>query len=73
MGYAFVTSRCFGCKQLFSYNPVRVPSIMTPQGHKEPICYQCVLKANPQRVKNGLRPIIPLPGAYDACDESELP
>jgi hypothetical protein len=27
MGYAFATSPCIGCGRLFSYNPVRVPSL----------------------------------------------
>jgi hypothetical protein len=26
MGYVFVTSQCFGCGRIFSYNPLRVPS-----------------------------------------------
>lgn len=73
MGYALCTSHCFGCHRLFSYNPMRVPSIRDPQtGSKEPICQACVDRANPQRVRNGLPPIVPAPDAYEACDESEL-
>lgn len=71
MGYAFATSPCAGCHRLFSYNPMRVPSIRI-QGEREPICEACVTRVNPMRIKNGLPPIVPLPGAYDACDESEL-
>jgi hypothetical protein len=73
MGYAFATSACFGCQRIFSYNPMRVPSIRDPHtGSREPLCGHCVERVNPQRVKNGLAPIVPLPGAYEPCDESEL-
>jgi len=73
MGYALATSSCFGCGQLFSFNPLRVPSITDPRtGSKEPVCMTCVTRVNPLRVKNGLPPIVPFPDAYEACDESEL-
>jgi hypothetical protein len=49
MGYAYCTSACFGCGRLFSYNPVRVPSIRV-NGNREPICQTCVDRVNPQRV-----------------------
>jgi len=71
MGYAFCTSPCFGCGQLFSYNPMRVPSCRV-NGVREPICLTCVHRVNPRRIANGLEPIVPLPGAYEPCDESEL-
>jgi hypothetical protein len=71
MGYAFCTSPCFGCGRIFNYNPMRVPSIPL-NGKREPICRECVDRANPQRIKNGLEPIVPFPDAYDACEESEL-
>jgi hypothetical protein len=74
VGFAFVTSACFGCGQLMSYNPLRVPSIRHPQTRsREPICQSCVERVNPQRIANGLEPIVPLPGAYDPIDERELP
>jgi hypothetical protein len=71
MGYALATSHCIGCGQIFSYNPVRVPSIRI-NGSREPICLPCVKLVNPIRVKNGLDPIVPKPDAYEACDEGEL-
>jgi hypothetical protein len=72
--YAFCTSSCFGCRRIFFYNPLRVPSIVDPRtGSKEPICRDCVERVNPLRIKNGLEPIVPLPDAYEPCDESELP
>jgi len=71
MGYAFVTSRCFGCNQIISYNPVRVPSIRI-NGVREPVCRSCVERANPLRIKNGLPPIVIAHDAYEAVDEQEL-
>jgi hypothetical protein len=73
MGYVFATSPCFGCGQIFSYNPMRVPSIRDPKtGSREPVCKHCVERVNPTRVKNGLEPIVPLSGAYEPCDEEEM-
>lgn len=71
MGYVFATSPCIGCGRIFSYNPVRVPSL-TVNGEREPVCLGCVERANPRRLANGLPPIVPLPGAYEPADESEL-
>lgn len=71
MGYVFATSSCIGCRQLFSYNPNLVPSVVV-RGAREPICQNCVDQANPERIKNGLEPIMVMPGAYEACDENEL-
>jgi hypothetical protein len=71
MSVVQAVSACAGCGQLFPYNPIKVPSI-TVRGTREPICLDCVERANPLRVENGLDPIVPLEGAYGACDESEL-
>jgi hypothetical protein len=71
MGYVSAMSPCIGCGQIFSYNPVRVPSL-TVNGTREPVCQSCVDRVNPERIANGLEPIVPLPGAYEACEESEL-
>ena len=70
-GYALCYAACFGCGKVFSFNPVRVPSIRI-EGDRKPICQGCVDRVNPMRVKNGLAPIVPAPDAYDACDESEI-
>jgi hypothetical protein len=72
MGYAYCTSACIGCGQIFSYNPMRVPSIRV-KGEREPICQNCVDRANPRRIRNGLEPIVPHSDAYEPCDETELP
>lgn len=71
MGCAMVHSPCFGCGRVFDYNPHRVPSIPI-EGDRRPICQACVDLVNPQRIRNGLSPIVPLPGAYDPIPEEEL-
>jgi hypothetical protein len=72
MGVVLAFSPCAGCHVPFFYNPMRVPSVII-NGSKEPVCRHCVEHANPMRIKNGLAPIVPLPDAYEACDEGELP
>jgi hypothetical protein len=69
--YAFCAGQCYGCKRVFFFNPIRVPSIRI-NDTREPICYACVDRVNPERIKNGLAPIVPAPDAYEGCDESEL-
>jgi hypothetical protein len=71
MGYVFAMGLCFGCGNPFTFNPTKVPSIRV-QGVARPICLACVTRVNPMRVKNGLEPIVPLPGAYEECSEEEL-
>jgi hypothetical protein len=71
MGYAICTGPCFGCGQIFSFNPVRVPSVNV-HGDRRPICRTCVERVNPMRIANGLEPIVLLPDAYEACNEEEL-
>jgi len=72
MGVLQAYSACCCCRRPFFYNPVRVPSIAL-HGTREPICQDCVERANPVRIARGLPPIVPLPGAYDAMDEAEWP
>lgn len=71
MGYAICHSYCYACRRLFAFNPVRVPSVVV-DGERQPICAACVERANPNRIANGLAPIVPAPDAYEPCDESEL-
>jgi hypothetical protein len=71
MGFIQAFSACINCGVPFFYNPVKVPSVRV-NGSREPICKGCVERANPIRVAKGLPEIVPLPDAYDACDESEL-
>jgi hypothetical protein len=70
--YALAYGACFGCNRIFSFNPMRVPSVVV-NGSREPICIHCVTVANPRRIANGLEPIKPHPEAYEACEEGELP
>jgi hypothetical protein len=71
MGYVTALSACIGCHRPFSYNPHRVPSVAV-RGQREPICIDCVIRVNPERVKNGLEPIVPLSGAYEPMAEEDL-
>jgi hypothetical protein len=72
MGYAFMTGNCWVCRKLFTFNPVRVPSIRDGSGVRQPICRNCIEMANRVRVIKGMEPF-PVPGdAYEACDEAEL-
>jgi hypothetical protein len=64
MGYMFVLGQCYGCKRMFSFNADWVPSVPI-NGVREPICRDCVERANPQRIANGLDPIVPHPEAYE--------
>jgi hypothetical protein len=80
MAYVSVTSPCISCGKLFSYHPHLVPSIRLnaerqadPNGTREPICRDCVERANPRRIANGLEPITYHPRAYDtAIEEGEV-
>jgi hypothetical protein len=67
------SGQCYGCKRTFSFNRERVPSIHVnaqgkpdPKGAREPICRECVERANPRRIANGLPPIVIVEGAYEA-------
>jgi hypothetical protein len=71
MGYALCFSNCFSCNRVFGFNPMRVPSINV-NGQRHPVCRDCIARANPIRVANGLDPVVPAANAYDACEEGEL-
>lgn len=71
MGLVVVMSSCIGCGKTFSFNPHKVPSVRI-NGVREPVCIDCVNRANPIRASKGLEPIVVLPGAYDHIDENEL-
>lgn len=66
----FAIGNCVGCHQPFSFNPEKVPSTSAVTGTREPICQHCVQAVNPIRIKNGLEPIVPLPGAYAPTEAS---
>ena len=62
---------CIVCGLPFTFNPVRVPSI-TVNGEREPICRPCIPFVNALRRKAGMDECVPLPDAYEACEEGEL-
>lgn len=68
MGYMSVFGLCASCKQIFSFNAHRVPSVRV-NGVREPVCRSCVERSAPARIANGLEPIVILPGAYDPSPE----
>lgn len=69
--FAFCVGYCVSCSETFTFNPLRVPSVLV-NGVREPVCRVCIERANPERIARGLEPIRVLPDAYEACDESEL-
>lgn len=79
-GSLLVTSPCFGCGRLITYNPLRVPSIRVnpatgapdPTGKREPVCLDGIHRANPRRIANGVPPITVHPEAYAPLPEHEM-
>lgn len=71
MGFVQVLGPCYVCKVPFTFSPTRVPSLRV-EGHLVPVCQSCIDRVNPRRIASGLPPIVPLPGAYDADDETDL-
>ena len=71
MGYAFCMGTCLICGSAFTFNPVKVPSLKV-DGIKEPICRNCIEKANKLKAEKGI-PLFEIPkDAYEACNEAEL-
>ena len=67
VGFMIAMAPCVGCNALFGFNPDLVPSLIV-NGVREPVCRGCVDRVNPIRIRNGLEPIRPMPGAYDAME-----
>jgi hypothetical protein len=65
MSWMQAIGECAACHGIFVFNPMRVPSVVVA-GEREPICRTCIERANPERVKRGIPPIVILPGAYEA-------
>ncbi|TAL45546.1 MAG: hypothetical protein EPN91_01945 [Salinibacterium sp.] len=68
MGFMTCMGICYTCRVTFFFNPNTVPSLpanLTTTGEKEPVCRSCVERANPERIKNGLPPILIIDGAYE--------
>jgi len=64
MAWMAVIGDCYCCGIRFSFNADHVPSVVI-NGNREPICRDCVNRANPIRVARGLAPIHILPDAYE--------
>ena len=73
MGYVMGMGSCLGCGKVFTFNPMKVPTIRDPKsGEKEPICGICMHKANVRREEMGLPPHHIEPDAYEPANEEEL-
>lgn len=71
MSYAICIGTCIGCRQLFGFNPHRVPSVLV-EGVREPVCAECVARVNPLRRARGLAEIVPAADAYEPVEASAL-
>ena len=68
MAYVTVTGICMGCKRLFCFHQNDVPSL-----NGQPICKECIDRANRMRKKMGLPLITYTDDAYETCqDENEI-
>tara|TARA_R100000789_G_C2889292_1_gene116939 strand:- start:53 stop:316 length:264 start_codon:yes stop_codon:yes gene_type:complete len=70
-GYALVIGNCYVCKQMFSFNPHKVPSIRV-DGIKQALCSGCMKVINEKREAINLTPFEINPEAYEAISEWEL-
>lgn len=59
MAYTIATSSCFGCKNIFTFNPKFVPSI-----NNQAICKNCIETANKVRKENKMDELKIHPEAY---------
>lgn len=48
MAWMIVHGHCINCGYLFSFNPELVPSIRV-KGEREPVCKDCITRANEAR------------------------
>lgn len=71
MGYVMGMAPCISCKQTFSFNPVKVPSVRV-NGVKEPVCERCFDRLNEVRKEAGMEPWQRHADAYEPADEHEL-
>jgi len=71
MGYALMFGSCINCRKVFGFNPNRVPSIRM-NGVREPVCRECIERANPMRKQAGLPEFAIHPDAYEPINEEEL-
>lgn len=73
MAYVQMFAPCIRCQRVFSFNPMKVPSVRpSPDAPREPLCEGCFNVLNAVRQQRGLEPIAALPGAWEPCDENEV-
>ena len=72
MGYVTCMGVCIACGGVFTFNPYHVPSTRIFTGRREPVCRDCMEKANAKRVARGQEPFPIHPQAYEAASEEEL-
>ena len=72
MGYAFMVSECYTCGGMFTFNPVKVPSVRDKNNVRQPICRHCVEDVNKLKAAQGMELFVIPKDAYTACDETEL-
>jgi len=78
--YAMMHSTCHGCKQIFSANPTRVPSMrindqgeqVSSGGRQVVFCQNCMNLANNRRKDLGIDVLFVHPDAYEPVHESEF-
>lgn len=63
---------CILCKDLFAFDPKRVPTITDHAPHElmYPICRKCIYAINRRLLAGNQMPVIPLAGAYGEEDHS---
>lgn len=69
-GYGIVVGRCVLCREMFGFNPDRVPSIITAEsnGQREPVCKTCLPFFNEERERLGLPVLVVLEGSYSPSE-----
>ena len=70
MGYYYGMGACYCCRRPFTFNVHLVPSIKI-DGVRQPLCRDCIERANPKRIANGLEPVVPHPDAYEPEEEGQ--
>jgi len=71
MGYVMAMGNCIACNRVIAFNPNKVPSVRV-KGKREPVCRQCIERANPQRKAQGMDEFVIHPDAYEPMSEEEL-
>ena len=71
MSVIFNMDHCFGCGNLFTYNPAAAPSFKDKGGGLHVFCQDCIDRINTGRIINSLPPLAVRPDAYEPFNESD--